>query len=126
MCMVFGMRLDDWVAVRESFNLTPADVGRLINSSSRHVCQIENGLIDPPEGYKQMWAEMCEYREECIRKRVEHLPRCRFRGTEKQWIAYKSAVGFVLCRYLAMNSKYGYNPLFSELNQPCDQLRGAE
>ena len=115
------MRLDDWRSVRESFNLSTAEVGRFINSSSCYVGKIEHGIVDVPAGYRQMWIDMCEYREECINKKVEHLPRCRFRGTEKQWAAYKSAVGYVLCQYLASNAKLGYNPMFSDMCQPRDE-----
>lgn len=107
--------------MRKSFNLTQADVGRFWNSSGLYISRIENGIVEVPEEYREMWVQMCEYRAECISKKVEHLPRSRFRGTEKQWIACKSAVGFVLCQYLASNAKLGYNPLFSQLNQPKDQ-----
>lgn len=120
------MRLDDWAAVRESFSLTQGEVGHLINKSSLYISRIENGICDPPKGYKQMWIDMSEYREDCINRKVEHMPRARFRGTEKQWVAYKSAVGYVLCQYLASNARLGYNPLFSDMCQPKNDYRVTE
>lgn len=112
------MNIDNYREIRKSFGLNKAQAGKLVNLSSVAVSRVEEGQVPPFVQYRELWVELSETRAEYIHKGATSMPRSRFSGTERQWVARESAIGYLLSQTLASNAKKSYNPAFSAMNQP--------